>query len=607
MHQTKPLTLLILAVFLALPSYSLFARDIIFNSEPSGARVEITNLGRTNIREGAVYTTPTEIDFRRRSDPYILEFSKPNHETVVFVYDYYETEERVINVTLPEVVRTTTYRFFSTPEGADVILNGRKIGVTPMNHAVTFQRNSGNSNWPIQQVQFFKSNYQQSGKRTLSVNDQMTTISENLVQIEASQQVEISTVTEEGKAIAATIEINGEVVGTGAYAGNFEFDRSGAGDDWNEYLVRAYIPNEYAPKEYIITRDSPKEIELTLEVITELPVKRLSPSVYLGPRGAELKIEETQYIGTFATRDTNTPATDLSPITHLKPDEQIELSVNSFCITPDGQEIIYSVTKYDEENDRYYANLYRTAAVSGRKAFSQLTQGKRHFDTRPIMAREEGSKIVVFQSNRGPLESWDISSFKLIGGRIVGGITQLTREQRFNINPFITSERQPIHFSSIETYPGAEPVISSVYLDGSSFTNLGTIGTDIFRAENGTIYFVQKAAGAENKQIFSINSEGLAFSTVISDFEFSKANCINPALSTDGTKLLFASDYGTGEADHKNNNIYLLALENGRIQQITDNTSDDILPKWSPTEPDILFFISNRGAAYNIWRMDLSQ
>jgi len=219
------------------------------------------------------------------------------------------------------------------------------------------------------------------------------------------------------------------------------------------------------------------------------------------------------------------------------------------------------------------------------------------------MPWEEESGIIVFQSNRGPLKSWDISSFRLRDGRVVGGIQQLTRDSRLNYGPTLTSEHQSIFFTSIETYPKAEPIISSVRPDGSSFTSLGEIGEMLFAHPSNVIFFVRTAEDTQKQQIYSITSEGLSFSSVINDMQFSEADCFAPALNPDGRKLLFVSDYYEDEQGRKNNDIFIYDMESARIERITDNSSDDINPRWSPTESGVIFFLSNRGGAYNIWRI----
>ncbi len=42
------------------------------------------------------------------------------------------------------------------------------------------------------------------------------------------------------------------------------------------------------------------------------------------------------------------------------------------------------------------------------------------------------------------------------------------------------------------------------------------------------------------------------------------------------------------------------------LHRLTQNGSDDIMPAWSPSEEGVVYFLSNRGGAYNIWRFKLS-
>jgi len=338
-----------------------------------------------------------------------------------------------------------------------------------------------------------------------------------------------------------------------------------------------------------------------------MEVTRYFPTVLDSPSGPERIVDQTSPIGVLDVQDISYTPLDFRPVTNFQRNQDTMQAVNSFCLTPDGQSLIYSVTMQTDGGD-FYANLFIKSANDRSFVVSQITRGTRFLDCEPTMTREEGSNLVVFQSNRGPMESWDISSLMLRDGRVVGGIRQLTRERsRLNYGPSFVSEEQPVYFSSSETYPQAQPYISLVRPDGSSFTNLGEYGEQIVRTEGGLIYFVREAEDTGKKQIYSITSEGLQFSSVINDIEFGRANCMQPAVSPDGKYLLFVSDYHTDEKGRKNNNIYLYETETAIIQPLTDNGSDDVKPQWSPTEPGVFFFLSSRGGIYNIWRMQIPQ
>ncbi len=383
----------------------------------------------------------------------------------------------------------------------------------------------------------------------------------------------------------------------------FPFRRANKTSEWNEFSVEVSA-NEFISKTELVKYESSATREFILPPVTGIPVTRYFPYLDTTTRGARVGIDKSSPLGLFNDRDINPPG-DVRPITNFRREQASLRAVNSFTLTPDGQNIIYGVT-LESENGRYYSNLFMTTANDQSFAFSQLTRGSRFLDCNPYMSREKGNSLVVFQSNRGPLDKWDISSFRLKEGRIIGGIGQLTRDSSFNYSPAFTSEHQSIYFTSIEGFPKAQPIIHSVEKDGTRFTSLGEIAEMLFVSQSGLIYFVRKTEDTENRQIYSITTDGVEFTSVINDAQFSQSNLLSPSLSLDGSKLLFASDNDVDEMGRKNYNLYIYDLETGQIQPLTDNGSDDIKPVWSPTEPGVLYFLSNRRGIYNIWRMQLS-
>ena len=59
--------------------------------------------------------------------------------------------------------------------------------------------------------------------------------------------------------------------------------------------------------------------------------------------------------------------------------------------------------------------------------------------------------------------------------------------------------------------------------------------------------------------------------------------------SPDGSRILFVSDRDKDDSGRANNNIYVMNADGSQIQQLTANGSDDILPAWSPTDPNVIF------------------
>ena len=130
---------------------------------------------------------------------------------------------------------------------------------------------------------------------------------------------------------------------------------------------------------------------------------------------------------------------------------------------------------------------------------------------------------------------------------------------------------------------------------------------DVTYTEAGSVYYVQKTQDPDVKQIFSLDVETNQISTIINSPGYTESNCFDPAISPDGSRMLFVSDYVRDEQDRPNNNIFTFNFDTGNVQVVTDNGSDDIKPVWSPTEPNVIYYMSNREGAYNIWRLVLAQ
>jgi TolB protein len=77
--------------------------------------------------------------------------------------------------------------------------------------------------------------------------------------------------------------------------------------------------------------------------------------------------------------------------------------------------------------------------------------------------------------------------------------------------------------------------------------------------------------------------------------------------SPDGGAIAVASDAGTDDEAGRNYDIWVIDMKNPqRPRQVTVNGSWDDSPGWSPLG-DAIYFRSNRGGAWGIWKVELKQ
>jgi Tol biopolymer transport system component len=80
----------------------------------------------------------------------------------------------------------------------------------------------------------------------------------------------------------------------------------------------------------------------------------------------------------------------------------------------------------------------------------------------------------------------------------------------------------------------------------------------------------------------------------------------DPVWSRDGTRVAFASERGTDDAEHRRNyDIWMIDLSRpDQPIQITVNGSHDDNPLFDP-DGSALYFRSNRGGTWGIWKVSL--
>jgi dipeptidyl aminopeptidase/acylaminoacyl peptidase len=103
------------------------------------------------------------------------------------------------------------------------------------------------------------------------------------------------------------------------------------------------------------------------------------------------------------------------------------------------------------------------------------------------------------------------------------------------------------------------------------------------------------------RDIYRVSDKGGAAEALTSD----GSDNTDPNWNFSGGRIVFASDRGKEAEDGRNNfDIWMLDIAAGKPVQITQNGSVDDMPSFDPAG-DCIYFRSNRGGAWGIWRIKL--
>jgi Tol biopolymer transport system component len=590
---------------LLLPLLALFlsgcVSELQVNVTPGGAKVAAMGDPEVKVNTAGgktVVSVPTE-------GLHKITVSLPGYDTVTYPVSAADIKKKSVSIALQPLFLDRTFTVTTVPEGAKVFLDGREMGVTPFQCPVRFNRVSASAPWDSHTLALRLGEWQEES--VVLGDSSAASVSVALSRLHLARHFAIKTVTSDGQALDAQVAINGKIIGAAPVAADLVFERADKTQAWPVFSCSVGIVDEYKEKGFAISVDSPGTFTITLDPVTEMSVVPAFPAVVVGPRGAQYVVDAAARTAAVDTREASGTVAELRLVTNYRRKDHLSPQVNSFAISPNGQSIVYALSETAEDGT-VTSNLWQTSTDQAGGARQRLTSGA-YLDSIPQLpvGDSDANQLLVFQSNRGVRESADISSINLADGRVVGGITQVTRESRYNYNPTIIRQNWELFFLSTEDhYPQAVPQVSYMRVDGSSASYMNETASSLTLSPDGRqVYFVHKDGATGKKQIFSMPREGYPVTQVISLSAFAAANCDYPAVSPDGTMLLFSCDLAQDASGRASNDIYLMNISSGQISPLITNASDDIRPTWSPVDPGVVYFLSNRGGSYNVWRFRL--
>lgn len=595
--MTRPLARVVIVLAgLFAAQISARAVAITIRAAPEGAMVTL---------EGRTLPAPATFDLKRRDAPYNFIVQKPGFQSETLTY-FTKQRLKELSATLEPLQLQREVTIKSNVAGATVTIGDRPFGTTPFTQSLTFARPAKDASWTPLTVTVSKADYQSETIRVTYENPAPPPVL--LTPLRLERVYLVSAKTGENTPVEAQVSLGDRELGTAPLKVPVVFTRADKTKPWPTFTLRAEIPTMYQPATATLTHDGFDNVTVTLQPVTEMPVALYTPAIEMTATGARLGVNQTPTIATLDTGERATDITGLARLTRFTRRDQNPKAplqaLNSYGITPDGQSAILSLTSQDDSG-RYFSGLFLKRVEDDGGGIARLIDNnRRYFDCAPVIA-PDSSNILVFQSNRGDLAKPDVFRISFADNRTSGGVARITNDQRFNYSPTYTDSNREVVYLSIEpNYPLAQPQLSTVKMDGALPTQFQLNAEEVSHREPSKIYFTRVDAASGKRQIYSVEPDGRLETAIISDDSFLNANCFNPVASfTNPVRILFVSDRDADGQGRKNNNVYVMNADGSQIQQLTTNGSDDIQPAWSPIDPNTVYFLSNRGGAYNLWRL----
>jgi len=147
--------------------------------------------------------------------------------------------------------------------------------------------------------------------------------------------------------------------------------------------------------------------------------------------------------------------------------------------------------------------------------------------------------------------------------------------------------------------PGAEePQIWSLSRDSSLLTQLREGQSPQVSPDGKRILFVRRDKLSNVRQLWVMSVEGAGETQLTQNTDY---DIMDPHWSPDGKWIVYASNEGFDSKKLRNYDIWIMTASGSNRTQLTTNGSDDISPCWD-YEGQTVYFLSNRGGAWNIWR-----
>ncbi|HNS19978.1 MAG TPA: PEGA domain-containing protein [Sedimentisphaerales bacterium] len=458
----------------------------------------------------------------------------------------------------------------SDPNGAAIYLNGAARGITPFKEDLTFTREIDSYEVLLKKAGYF------DGKTTIRNEPK----DKHIYEVTLSPLSKTVSITSEPK--GATVYVNGTEAGITDLTRKMEFH------EFDEYEVVVKLEGYLDAQDVIQYEPATKtEYPFTLEKIETVPVELVEMEPIATPQGVKLRIVRKP---TLAYLEVIERSPNVKSVTLVTNNEDETISLGPPILSPKGSTLVYEAF-VEENNSSSYSNIWKMDVGAFGK--TRVTFGK-WLDTFPTFTPDANS--IVFSSDRvGGRTLWRI---KTMGG---GGLTSVTNTLSEDYSPSVSPDATVITYAS-NPPEAEEPQIWTVNSDGSLPTQLREGESPQISPDGKQILFVRRDKITGKRQIWIMNNDGNEETQLTQNVAY---DVINPRWSPDGRWIVFASEEGLDSKKRPNFDIWMMTRGGAEKTQLTTNGSRDDCPCWDHSGRYI-YFRSNRGGTWNIWRFEPS-
>lgn len=406
---------------------------------------------------------------------------------------------------------------------------------------------------------------------------------------------------------SAQVLLNGTVAGTTPYTNIFDFSKQKSyqvvirKDGFREAnALIAYQP------------ENQHDYSVVLEKAEEVSVELATVEPQQTAEGAKLQLVRRR---TLAYLEVIERSPTVAAVTRVTSNEDPSSQIGAPVLSPTEDVLVYElIVTEGAGNKDWYSNIQKM--LVGGFGQTRLTYGK-WTDINPTFM--PSGKVIAFSSNR---TSANKTLWRVNADNTAGGITRLTSTQAEDYSPSASSNGKVIAYASLP--PRADEVqIWTVPVDGNLVTQLREGENPSISPDGKKILFHRRDKITGDWQLWIMSIDGteetqLTQTTEASDpakIAAAAANTrdterdlqlfvqnIQGRWSPDGRWIVYASNEGRDSKGRRNFDIWLMAADGSARTQLTTNGSWDDSPCWDRAG-ELVYFRSNRGAAWNIWRL----